>query len=330
MSGEPEDEDEDSDRRAPRPADDEEDRTGDEGGAGTPTETDADPDASDDGGVSPPADDTDAPGDVDAGDATGPAPDSDGTVGVDETDDAGEVDDADHEDGQRPDADVDVDATGDEGATESPPRANGTGDGTGNGDVAPFVTEAEESDAAPDPAPGADEATQEDVEHAIDEVDVATTPDPVEEESPPDDALEGIDAETDDLPFDAEDAPEPEETFDEVEVGTVDEEEVWSHIQGEEPSGPSADAGPDDPGERRETVVPKNVYCERCEHFSPPPRMECTHDGTEIIELVGREHVRVIDCPIVEERDALGEREADPAAGGVEDANDSGNDVFIE
>ncbi|WP_254535690.1 hypothetical protein [Halomarina litorea] len=57
-----------------------------------------------------------------------------------------------------------------------------------------------------------------------------------------------------------------------------------------------------DPG-----VVPKAAYCEGCEHFADPPEVACTHEGTRIAELVDREHFRVVDCPVVAEREALGD-----------------------
>jgi uncharacterized OB-fold protein len=51
--------------------------------------------------------------------------------------------------------------------------------------------------------------------------------------------------------------------------------------------------------------VSKHSYCERCEHFSTPPGVTCTNEGTEILEFMDMETVRVINCPIVEERRAL-------------------------
>jgi len=120
------------------------------------------------------------------------------------------------------------------------------------------------------------------------------------------------------LPDDLDDVPpEADEAFEEAEVGTVDEQEVWTQIGDDEPPAP-------EPG--REVVVPKIGYCERCEFFADPPEMGCTRAGTTIVELVDREHVRVVDCPVVEEREALGED--GPGA----DEGDDGEErrVFIE
>ena len=49
-------------------------------------------------------------------------------------------------------------------------------------------------------------------------------------------------------------------------------------------------------------VVPKSRYCERCEHFSEPPEVSCSHQGTEIHELSDRTNLLVSNCPIVAER----------------------------
>ena len=49
-------------------------------------------------------------------------------------------------------------------------------------------------------------------------------------------------------------------------------------------------------------VVPKSSYCERCEYFSDPPEVSCSHQGTEIHELPDRRNLLVSDCPIVAER----------------------------
>jgi hypothetical protein len=60
-----------------------------------------------------------------------------------------------------------------------------------------------------------------------------------------------------------------------------------------------------DPAGSGESIVPKRSYCERCEFFAEPPAVGCSHDGTRIVEMVDREHFRVVDCPVVAEREAL-------------------------
>jgi hypothetical protein len=101
-------------------------------------------------------------------------------------------------------------------------------------------------------------------------------------------------------------ADDEEDAFDtafrEVEVST-DDEAVWRALSGDD-DGDAAESALDD---RSERVVDKRHYCHRCEHFSEPPEMACTHEGTEIRELVDVEHVRVYGCPVVREREELGD-----------------------
>lgn len=54
--------------------------------------------------------------------------------------------------------------------------------------------------------------------------------------------------------------------------------------------------------EERTYVVSKRDFCERCRHFSEPPEVHCTHEGTEVSEFVDRERVRLSSCPVVEAR----------------------------
>lgn len=87
--------------------------------------------------------------------------------------------------------------------------------------------------------------------------------------------------------------------FAEEEMPEVDAEVVWTQL---EEGGPVAPPSPD-----REEIrtVEKGTHCERCEYFSAPPEMHCTHDGTEIRELVDVDHVRVVNCPVVRENEEL-------------------------
>lgn len=113
------------------------------------------------------------------------------------------------------------------------------------------------------------------------------------------------DGDTDDDVFDEFDEQIPEEgdpfealaeteEFTAVDAGDIDEDAVWERlVEGATEPAP----GPDE-----ETVVPKASYCEQCEYFAPPPEVRCTHEGTEILELVDMEHVRVVACPVVAQR----------------------------
>ncbi|MFB6117833.1 hypothetical protein [Halosegnis sp.] len=62
------------------------------------------------------------------------------------------------------------------------------------------------------------------------------------------------------------------------------------------------DATPERPADTEGVVVPKSQYCERCDYFSEPPTVACTHEGTAIHELVNTDHLLVTDCPVVAER----------------------------
>lgn len=94
---------------------------------------------------------------------------------------------------------------------------------------------------------------------------------------------------------------DPGEFFGEESYEPVDPDSVWEESGG--PSEPSFGAVGDvvEAGERTYVVSVRN-FCERCRYFSAPPRAECTNDGTQIREFVDKDHVRVYDCPIVEER----------------------------
>jgi len=101
------------------------------------------------------------------------------------------------------------------------------------------------------------------------------------------------------------DAPETD-LFESVDVGEVDDEEVWeSFVEGE--TGPEDRVGlgaeAEQAAEPAEHVVPKRDFCQRCPHFAAPPDTACTHDGTAIVEVVDTDHFRVRDCPIVEGED---------------------------
>lgn len=48
-------------------------------------------------------------------------------------------------------------------------------------------------------------------------------------------------------------------------------------------------------------TVSKRNYCLQCPHFSEPPDVRCTHPGTTIVSFVDSEHVRVKDCPMIDD-----------------------------
>jgi len=89
----------------------------------------------------------------------------------------------------------------------------------------------------------------------------------------------------------------PESSLSHVDVGDVDEDEIWSAIADAQSRGSVAEAG-----ERTYAEVSKHSFCETCRYFSGPPDIACGHDGTEIMEFVDMETVRLVDCPVVAER----------------------------
>ncbi|MBB6645213.1 hypothetical protein [Halobellus ruber] len=119
----------------------------------------------------------------------------------------------------------------------------------------------------------------------------------------------------------SEEPPDPDDDpFDRMSVGEIDEETLWSSLGSEESvgvgvdvdadagGGSLGDVGPapevesvgDDGSAAREHVVPKDKYCQSCPYLAAPPELRCTHEGTEIVEVVGSERFRVRNCPMVE------------------------------
>lgn len=93
-------------------------------------------------------------------------------------------------------------------------------------------------------------------------------------------------------------------TFEEQEGGPIDPDVVWQELTSAESRGSVGDAQ-----ERTFADVSKHSYCEQCEYFSEPPDIHCSHEGTEIVEYLDMETVRVVDCPIVAERRELRDEE---------------------
>jgi len=103
--------------------------------------------------------------------------------------------------------------------------------------------------------------------------------------------------------------PDP---FEEVDVGDLDEEDVWAALSADEE--PTADVGGEaTPVETDEGigdhVVKKREYCQRCPHFTEPPTTACSHEGTAIIEVVSADEFRVRGCPMVSEEGPTFKRE---------------------
>lgn len=88
--------------------------------------------------------------------------------------------------------------------------------------------------------------------------------------------------------------------FERMDPGRLDDDSVWEDLADAEARGPVAEAA-----KRTYAEVSKHRFCEGCEHFAAPPGATCSHEGTEILEFVDMETVRVVDCPVVAERREL-------------------------
>jgi len=121
----------------------------------------------------------------------------------------------------------------------------------------------------------------------------------------------------DDVPPEAEDAPDADEAFDEMDVSDIDGEALWDELAG---GTAAADAGAaadpevtpeagsmgDQPAggpgaDVEETLVDKRQYCQQCPYFTDPPEVGCTHPGTTIVEVAEDGQFRVRNCPVVTE-----------------------------
>ena len=90
------------------------------------------------------------------------------------------------------------------------------------------------------------------------------------------------------------------DAFTEMDVEGVDADDVWQRLTSAEARGSVTTEA-----ERTYAEVSKHSYCEQCEYFSEPPEIDCSHEGTEIVEFLDMDTVRVVDCPIVAERNDL-------------------------
>ena len=124
----------------------------------------------------------------------------------------------------------------------------------------------------------------------------------------------------------AESEDELDEAFEPVDVDEIDTDDLWDEMFGDspadevggvdgagEPSVSTRTAGSvaseatngsaataDDWAAADETVS-KRDYCQKCPHFGEPPEVHCTHEGTEIVEVVTVEQFRVRNCPMVDD-----------------------------
>lgn len=162
------------------------------------------------------------------------------------------------------------------------------------------------ADAEERPPYDAHDTTPASHRHELDEEEPADAPDPASREVVEVDEPEvetGSDDQFDDAGARTGD-PFEEDVFEEMDVGELDPDEVWESITDAENRGSVSKQA-----NRAYTEVSKHRYCEQCEFFSDPPDVACSHEGTEILEFVDHETVRVVDCPVVAEREELEKHE---------------------
>jgi hypothetical protein len=145
------------------------------------------------------------------------------------------------------------------------------------------------------PAAHTDELPDEEEDEGTDAEGVVEVEEP-EIDTGSDDSVGGVGEHAGD-PFD-------EGIFEEMEVGELDPDDVWESISDAERRGSVSQQA-----ERIYADVSKHRYCEQCEFFSDPPDISCSHEGTEILEFLDQETVRVVDCPVVAERKELKKHE---------------------
>ena len=104
------------------------------------------------------------------------------------------------------------------------------------------------------------------------------------------------------------------DAFEDVSAESVDTDAVWEELSREDAE-PTAEPAFDDAsdgsaydgdlGDRDVRVIDKRSFCQGCRYFAEPPEVACSHEGTDILELVDVAHFRVADCPMVAEAEAL-------------------------
>lgn len=195
-------------------------------------------------------------------------------------------------------------------------------------------------------ASGAEFTHDENGDPTIDADDKPRTVDAGEEVDRPDDDGEGANGRSDPLEdlaatvSDDDDrerssTPDFDDLFDRHDAADIDGDRLWERLEadraaesngaGESAAGDGS-SGTDDPTETGESddsaepggalqladreirEVEKRSYCQGCEHFTEPPAVDCTRDGTEILAVTTMETFRVADCPFVLEDEALENR----------------------
>ncbi|MEF8783546.1 MAG: hypothetical protein V5A39_10605 [Haloarculaceae archaeon] len=95
-----------------------------------------------------------------------------------------------------------------------------------------------------------------------------------------------------------------ESAFERMDVEGVDPDAVWEQLSKTEDRGSVADVEG-----KIYAEISKHSFCERCQYFSEPPEVSCSHEGTEILKFLDMDTLRVVNCPVVAERRDLEQRD---------------------
>ncbi|MFC7165434.1 hypothetical protein [Halospeciosus flavus] len=95
-----------------------------------------------------------------------------------------------------------------------------------------------------------------------------------------------------------EDTPFEQQEYEEVDVDEV----LRGPVDGDADSETEPESAPEtDESEEAAVNVIESRICHNCPYFGEPPELHCTHEGTQIREVVDTDHYVVVDCPVVVE-----------------------------
>ncbi|WP_226041972.1 hypothetical protein [Natrinema sp. DC36] len=131
------------------------------------------------------------------------------------------------------------------------------------------------------------------------------------------DPLEDLAATVSDDDRERSSTPDFDDLFDRHDAADIDGDRLWERLEADRAEVSSGTGEPSDSAEsggalrladREIREVEKRSYCQGCEHFTEPPDVDCTRDGTAILAVTTMGTFRVADCPFVLEDEALENR----------------------
>ena len=100
------------------------------------------------------------------------------------------------------------------------------------------------------------------------------------------------------------DGPDFDDLFDRHDAADIDGDRLWERLEADD-LGSSEPEGALRPVDRDGREIEKRSYCQGCEHFSEPPAVACTREGTEILAVPTTTTFRVAGCPFAIEDEGL-------------------------